>query len=354
MTRTVPFFNRITREDPHMTETPSLARSVPQKLVRLLREAVKTSCDLFKILVPIMIVTRILTDLGVVAHLGRALGPIMHVVGLPGSMGLVWATAMVTSIYGAMVVFASLFVSEPLTVAQVTVLGTMILVAHGLPIELRIAQKAGPRFRVMAPLRILGAIAVGWALARIYHATDYLQGRNEALWNPAVHDPSWRTWAVDQARNLVWIFLIILALLFLMKVLRRLGITAFLTRILEPVLRLLGMRREAAPVTIIGMTLGLSYGGGLIIQEARSGKLTPRDVFFSLALMGLCHSLIEDTLLVMVLGANLTGILLARLLFALLVVFVLVRALSNVSEERFERWFCRSVTGQRAAEPAPK
>ena len=32
---------------------------------------------------------------------------------------------------------------------------------------------------------------------------------------------------------------------------------------------------------------------------ARSGRLTPRDIVLTLCFLGLCHSLIEDTLLIM-------------------------------------------------------
>ena len=112
------------------------------------------------------------------------------------------------------------------------------------------------------------------------------------------------------------------------------------TKLLAPVLRLLGMSRNAAPVTIVGMTLGLTLGGGLIIQEARSGRLEKRDVFFSITLMGLCHSLIEDPLLMMALGAHLSGTLWARLLFALLAIFLLVNLLRYVPEKTFGRFLC--------------
>jgi hypothetical protein len=75
-----------------------------------------------------------------------------------------------------------------------------------------------------------------------------------------------------------------------------------------------------------------------MIQEARSGKMGGRDVFFSIALMGLCHSLIEDSLLMMALGAHLSGTLWARLLFALVVVFLLVKLLRLVPDETFSRF----------------
>lgn len=135
--------------------------------------------------------------------------------------------------------------------------------------------------------------------------------------------------------------IIIFGLMLLLRILKALGVMGLLARCLEPGLRLLGMSRDAAPVTVIGMTLGITYGGGLIIQEARSGILGKRDVFFSMALMGLSHSLFEDTILMMLLGGRLSGILGGRVAFSLLVTVLLVRVLTRVSEKTFERFFCR-------------
>ncbi len=308
----------------------------------LLQEALKTSWTLFRIMVPVLILVRLLQQAGAVEWLGDLLGPAMRLVGLPGSMGLVWATAMLVNLYAAIVVFASLAPEAPLTVAQVTVLASMMMVAHGLLVELRIAQKAGPRLRVMAVLRLAGAFALGWSLNQIYTRGGFLQATNTPIFPAMPRDLSWPAWVLGQATNLCLIFLIILSLLFLMKVLKRVGITALLTRLLGPVLRMLGMSKDAAPITIGGMTLGLTFGGGLIIREAQSGRLSRRDVFFSLALMSLCHSLIEDTILMTALGAHPSGILLGRITFSLVVVFLLVKLLGAVSEDLFDRFFVRA------------
>ncbi len=61
------------------------------------------------------------------------------------------------------------------------------------------------------------------------------------------------------------------------------------------------------------------------------------DVFFSITLTGLCHSLIEDPLVMMALGAHLSGTLRARLLFALPVIFGLGNLLRKVPEKTFGR-----------------
>jgi len=111
----------------------------------------------------------------------------------------------------------------------------------------------------------------------------------------------------------------------MLRLLRALGIERLMHWLLAPVLGLIGIRREAGNITIIGVTLGLSFGAGLLIREARSGQLTRRDVFLTMGFLGLCHSLIEDTLLILLLGADLSGILWARLAFALIVMATLAR-----------------------------
>jgi len=304
----------------------------------LVGEALHTSFVLFKIIVPIILVTKFLTNFGVTEWLGHLLAPLMSLVGLPGEMGLVWATAMVTNLYGGLVVFASMPSAATLSVAQVSVLTTMMLVAHALPVEVRIAQKAGSRFAAMLLLRLVGAFVLGLLLHHVYHLGNLLQQSNQALWQPTQVMPGWLPWLYHQGQNLLFIFAIIFILLALMRLLEQLGLMSWLTKQLKPFLSLLGMHQDAAPVTLIGMLLGLSYGGSLIIKEARSGQLNAQDVFLSLVLMGLCHSIIEDTLLMAVVGGHWSAILWARILFSLLVVAgmaALLRVVPTALKQRF-------------------
>jgi len=313
-----------------------------QVIFELIRTAVKTSSDLFRITIPISIGVRLLNEFGATEYLGEFLSPVMEFVGLPGSMGLVWAAAMLTNLYAGLIVFASLAPDVHLTVAQFTVLTTIMLVAHALPVELRIAQKAGPRFRIMFLLRISCALLIGFILNAVYTYGDFLQTEYIPVWNQTVQNPDWIQWAISESRNMAYIFLIILGLLSLMKVLNYLKITDLLTTVLKPVLSLMGMSKDAAPITIIGMTMGLGYGGGLIIQEAQSGRMLKRDVFFSLSFMGLFHSIFEDTLLMIVMGGHTSGVLWGRFFFALIVVFLMVKLFNNMSEKTFDRFFFRS------------
>jgi len=306
-----------------------------------LKEVFHTVFILLRIIIPISIVVKILEEFGVIDIIGRFLGPVMKIVGLPGECGLIWATAMVTNIYGGIIVFFTMATTIPFTIAQVTILCSMILVAHSLPVELRIAQKAGVRLWFMFVLRVFSAFLLGLILHHIYNGFSILQARVRILWKPGIIDPSIISWIVGQLKNYAMIFIIIFVLISIMRVLKVLGVVERLNRALKPLLRIIGMSKDAAPLTIIGMTLGLAYGGGLIINEARSGKLNKQDVFLSLSFMGMSHSLIEDTILMMAMGASLSGILLARILFTIIAMLMLIRLVKHISNHSFKRYFVR-------------
>ncbi|MFW6055143.1 MAG: nucleoside recognition domain-containing protein [Thermodesulfobacteriota bacterium] len=315
----------------------------------VLKEAGWICWKLFRIMIPVMVLVKILVELGWVSYLALPLEPVMELVGLPAEMGLVWATAMLDSYYSGIVVLLSLLESQPLTVAQMTVLGSMILICHALPVEVKIAQASGNRFLFQLVLRILGGFALGFLLHHIYAAGGWLQQENSVFWQKGGAIPTTlASWALNQGRNLLAIFLIILTLVVLMRILKRFGVIDLINRLLSPLLRILNIGREAGTLTIIGMTLGLSYGGGLIIHEAGSGRIEQRDVFGAMTMMGLAHGLIEDTIVLALLGAHLSGILFARILFALLAVALVMRIIPRLSTGKIHFFFYTRFAPRRA------
>lgn len=304
----------------------------------LIKEGMRASLELFKVMIPVLVVVKLLQAFDLVGYVAWPLEPVMRLVGLPAEMGLVWATALFNNIYASLIVFVQLLPGCPVTQAQATVLSVLLLVAHGLPVEVAIARRSGPRMVFQVASRVLGAIAFGWVLNTLYEATDTLQGPAAVLFQDnSSADATLFDWAMAQGENLVYIFLIITVLLAIMRVLSAIGAIELFNRMLRPLLRLVGIGPKASAITVIGLTLGLSYGGGLIIREAQSG-LDRRDVFYSLTLMGLCHSLVEDTLLMLAIGGHVSGILWGRLVLALLAVALLVR-LTPLLPPRFNERF---------------
>lgn len=306
----------------------------------ILPKTYKISFELFKVMIPMTILTKILEYFGAVEFTGKILEPLMGLMGLQGELGLVWAASMITNIYGGLSVFAAIYPGLELSSCDITVLSLIILVAHSFPVELGISGKAGVKIFPMFLLRFLSAILMGIILSFILNYFDFLQNTANPLWNPDISSSrSISSEIMSQIFSLFSIFLIILSLVFLMDILEKLKFMDWLTGKIIFFISPLGIGEKAGFMAVTGFTLGISYGGGLIINEARSGNLTPRETFFSLSLMGLSHGMIEDTLLMAAIGGSLWGILFARIVFSFIFIWIIVRISKILSDEKFNLVF---------------
>lgn len=304
-----------------------------------------TSLTLFKIMIPAVIIVKIAQELGGIELLASLIEPLMSGLGLPEEVGLVWAMTIATNLYGGMIVFADLDSSTTLSVAQMSVLGCLVLTVHALPVEVAVAKKAGVNVWIILVTRVGGGILFAWTLHQVYSTGNYLQTPSEVILKlqPST-DASLLGWAIVQVKNLAMIVVVISLLMFGLRILRILGIERLMGILLRPFLWLFGIGKEATSFAIIGITLGLSFGGGLLINEAKKGEIPPRDVFSTIILLSLLHSLIEDTLLIMLLGADFTSIFWGRLIFVVLFVGVFVRLVSMLKEETCQRLFYRKIS----------
>jgi len=316
--------------EPRVSQTPTGFSSRLAKAAReVFQNSVRVCLDLFKLMIPVILLLKLLNEFQLIGYLSAPLSPLMGFVGLPPEAGLVWATSMLSSVYAGILVYASIPLASPLSVAQVTVLSGMILVAHGLILECSITSRCGARFWHQLAFRVVMGYVFGLALHWVSQGFGLGGETARTLFTPAPPAPSLLAWALGELKNLVGIFCIILCLMAAMRVLGALGITELMNRLLGPLLRHLGIGREAATVTVVGLCVGITYGSGLIIHEVRSGRVGPRDVLFSVSFMGLAHALFEDTMLMALLGASLYGTFWGRLLFALVVLAALSRLLSG-------------------------
>jgi len=270
----------------------------------------------------------------------------MQPLGLPDVAGLIWATAMLVNLYAAISVFFSLAANMEWSQAQVTGLAILILTTHNLVVELRIAQKAGCRLLTQFILRLSASLLFCYLLHLLFSTTGALQQDAIFIWQPQVLEHSWQGWLFEQVKNLAMIAAIIFLLIAMLKVFKAIGIEKLMTVMLMPLFKFIGTAKEATNITVVGFTLGLAYGGGLLIREAQSGKVEPRDVFASVSLLGICHSLFEDTLLVLIIGADLYTVLFLRLLFSIIVIAILVRSTKNLSQTTTERFLVKGIAKQ--------
>lgn len=304
-----------------------------------LKQGMRTSLKIFKIMIPITILVKILQVTGLIVYVGDGLAPLMKWMGLPGEMGLVWASAMIGNIYAGMVAYFS--IASQLTVAQITTLATIILVAHSLPIELGVTKKAGAKIITLFLVRFGFGFIAGIILFQFYKLFGSLNYYPEMVNQIVISqkDSTFWVWVLSELKNYFIIFLLITVLIIILDLLKKVGVIELVNKALYPILKVLGIGKEVIPITVFGMTLGLAYGGGLIINEVEQNKLNKRDVFYALLLMSLCHSLIEDSLLMISIGAHYSGVFIFRTLFALIITFIFVQITKNWSETKMAKWF---------------
>ena len=90
---------------------------------------------------------------------------------------------------------------------------------------------------------------------------------------------------------------------------------------IQPVLEKLKLSKRVAFPLLAGLFLGIVFGSGVIISVARDRTLTKRDLTLVLVFLSICHSIIEDTLIFVALGANWLVLISCRFVLAALAVF---------------------------------
>ncbi len=285
--------------------------------------------ELVVIMVPIAVATQALAEFGAIRAVSPWLAPAMQLFGLPPELALAWLTGLLVGMWGGVVVLFTLVPTMALSSADITVFSSLLLMAHAIPVEQRIVARAGPNFWATSILRISGAIIFAALLHQIFAATGWLSQPMAPVWTPAAGEPGWVSFFYGLAKTLVVMLGVLLALTWVMELLRAVGVLDMLYKALAPLFRLVGLRQEALPFTTVGLLLGISYGSGLMLAEVRRQPIEPRQIFLASVFMGFAHSLIEDTLVVVALGADLTTVLFGRLVFAIVataaITFVLDR-----------------------------
>lgn len=300
-------------------------------LKTMLRRSWHMFVSVSKVMLPVMIIVQIAQEFGLVDLLGRLIAPAMSLLHLPPEAGIIWATTLLIGIYGGLASLSSLAGTIDMTAGQLSALCAMMLFAHGLPVEQAIVRRAGASFWITGALRVGTALVYGAAVSWACHLTGVLADPVSFEWlrgsstTAAVESNGYLEWIQATAFSLALTFVIIALLVVILDGLERLGITRRITAATMPLLRVSGLNAQVAPVTTVGVLLGLTYGGALIIEEAEKQNFSARTRLLALSWLSLSHSLIEDTLLLMALGADLWIILVGRVLVTLAIVAALAR-----------------------------
>ena len=282
-----------------------------------LRPAVRTTCWLLKIMIPISLAVCLLQYYGVIAWCAQWLNPLFCHIGLPGASSIAFLTGATVTTYASLAVMMTM----ELTLRQATIIAIMVLICHALPLECTVVQKVGSRPIRMGLLRIAGALLAAMYLNLVL---PEMSEPFSALSVSATDASVWQVlqgWLISSLRLSVMIFAIIYALMLVQRLMERYGLMQKLVRPLSPIMRLFGLPPSAAYLWLVGNVLGISYGSAVMIQLEEEGKISREEANEVNYHLIMNHSMLEDTLVFATAGVSALWILSTRLLFALVLVW---------------------------------
>jgi len=233
-----------------------------------------------------------------------------------------------------MAAFASLQPIFDYTVAETTILGLIILIAHSLPIEVAIARQSRVSAIFNLLFRFINALIAGKILNYIFVKFDLFNEQNSSILDIPTSVVSNLDWLILQSKNFFIIFVIIFLIISTINILKFIGLWQLIINILKIPLSYLGMSEKVANIILIGLTLGISFGGGFLIEESRKNNISKKDILLSLSFLSLCHSIIEDTILILLLGSHISGILFFRMIYTIVIILFMKYLLDTKLENK--------------------
>ena len=133
---------------------------------------------------------------------------------------------------------------------------------------------------------------------------------------PAAVQPLFKELAVEWCYStlsiLVKMTLLIYSLAILQRILSEFGVIRWVSKFLKPLLLLFGLPARCSFLWIVANILGIAYGGAVMMEEVRAGKLSLRDIKLVNQHIGISHSNLEDLALVASIGGIWWVMLLSR------------------------------------------
>ncbi|MCU0664978.1 MAG: hypothetical protein MUC50_21985 [Myxococcota bacterium] len=293
-------------------------KPVRQHLAKGLRSGLKTSIYLVSLVVPVSLCVTLLRHFGLLELLAKIVAPVLDLFGLPETAAISLVTGALVNCYSGIAAMGPI----PLTSRQVTILALMILICHNLVVEGAVQKKSGSSARGITALRISFAMVAALLLNLLMPASTeapFARGMSP----PPTPDLQGvlSAWGIGTGLLVAKMVTLVVGLTVMQQLLEAYGLVRGLSRVLSPVLLVLGVPRRAAFLWMVANTLGLAYGAAVILDEVDSGRISKAEVRDLNRSVAICHSLLEDTVLFVAMGANVFWITVPRLVLAAAVVW---------------------------------
>ncbi len=283
-----------------------------------LKKSVSTALWLLKMILPISLLVRFLDYYGALAYMAEFLDPLFINMGLPGSTAIVFITSIFLPLYAPLAIITSMSI----TLRELTILALMCQIAHNLPVESAIQAKTGTSFWGMSTLRIVMSIATAFLLNLILPENMgmpmFIKTNIEVV---ASVGELMLLWLKSSLNIALLLFAIIFILNLLYNILNTYNLISKLSKGVQPILNFFGLSANTGFLWLIGYIVGLAYGGALMMEQLKEGKVTRTEANLLNHHLAISHSVIEDNLLFVALGVSIWWILGVRLFLAWVVVW---------------------------------
>ena len=307
-----------------LNENPEQVTSTKERLVKCVKEVLpsttKTCIWLLKITLGVSVLILFMRYFKILPWLSATLGPLFNHFGLPGEAALAYVSGYFVNMYAMLAIAGSM----DLTARAITILGVMSLCSHNMITETAVQGKTGAN-----PVRVvITRTPAGFVLAFVLNLILPLSQSDIAMLGGAVGEseaavaavaavqPLFQELAVEWCYStlsiLVKMTLLIYSLAILQRILSEFGVIRWVSKFLKPLLLLFGLPARCSFLWIIANILGIAYGGAVMMEEVRAGKLSLRDIKLVNQHIGISHSNLEDLTLVASIGGIWWVMLLSR------------------------------------------
>jgi hypothetical protein len=276
---------------------------------------------MIQIIMPVSLLTSLLAWSGWLREIDFIVQPLMNAISLPAMAALPIVIGMFSSIYGAIAAMVVL----PMNQTEMTLVAIFALMAHNLIQEGIIQARSGIHPFKATVFRLVAACLTVMAVAALMGYAP--SGAAAAVAGPVPArgplDRALLEWLVATVKLSAIIFIVIMALLSVLEIMKSLGWIHPIVRACAPVLRLMGLNEKVGILWMTAVVFGLSYGGAVIVEEARQGHLTREDLETLHLSIGMNHSMVEDPSYFIALGLHPLWLYLPRLAAAILTVWII-------------------------------
>jgi len=269
---------------------------------------------MMKIIIPISFLTAVLAWTGWLGRLDFLLAPLMGFMGLPAMAALPIIIGGLTGIYGGIAAMAVL----PFTVAEMTLLANFLLICHNLIQEGVIQAKSGLNPVKATLFRIVAAVVTVYAMTFFIKTDPAAAAQAGSLGASAqAFDLMVADWGISMLNLTVKIFFIIMTILTLLEIAKSMGWIMPVVKALSPFLRILGLSEKVGILWMTAVVFGLTYGGAVIVEEARQGHISKGELEELQLSIGINHSMVEDPFLFLTFGISAVWLWVPRLITAM-------------------------------------